>query len=537
MQRCGVTVRFLLLFILVTGTLFAEAPGVYAIVGGMVHPVSSAPITGGVVIIREGLIEKVGPAGTSVPADATVVDAKGMHVYPGFFDAQTTMGLPAPPRRIPQRPGGPPSPASSEPQLDPSPALIAARQIKLTDDLVDARRATGVTTVLIVPANGIFNGQSAILNLSGTDLNASLIKSPATHQISFNARTDGRFPDSLMGVFAHIRQTFLDEQQLRSANQVYNRNPAGKRRPVSTPDLEALSAIASRTLPVVFMVDSENMMLRALELAKEFNLRPILSGGRQSYLIADQLKSGAIPVLVSVNFPVRPAENPEEQPLRVIRERVRSASGPSVLAKSGVPFALVSGGTLPAGDFMKGIRKAITAGLSKEAALRAITLSPAEIFGVQRQIGSLERGKIANVVISSKEIFEKDAKISSLMVDGRLVRLPKDEPKSDGASTPSPLSGSWSVSVRTSEGEVAMQFVLRGDGSQLSGTFSGQRGSGDIRDGSIEGSSFQFTISARTTETGESGDWKFEGTVDGDTMSGTVSTSTGSLQFSGSKGK
>src|SRR5207244_869366 len=180
----------------------------------------------------------------------------------------------------------------------------------------------------------------------------------------------------------------------------YDRPPSGYNRPDDNASLQALGAVMRKEVPVVFIADTESMMRRAEAIAKEFNVRYILSGARQGYRMADELKSANIPVLVSVKWPVAPAnkDDRDEQPLRIIRDRQLAPTTPSVLAKNGVAFALVSGAG-KTGDFIPGIRKAIENGLSADDALRAVTLSPARILGVDRQLGTLEQGKIANVVV------------------------------------------------------------------------------------------------------------------------------------------
>src|SRR5689334_11513017 len=158
------SVCFIAALCLLAVPLSADAPGVYAITGGTVHPVSGAAIANGVVIIRGGLIEAVG-ANLTIPPDATVIDVKGGHVYPGLIDAGTSFGFAAAaPRRRGFGGGGAPQ-ASTPPAPEPTPASQAVRDVKLSDDDVEAKRATGVTTILTVPSSGIFNGQSVILNL------------------------------------------------------------------------------------------------------------------------------------------------------------------------------------------------------------------------------------------------------------------------------------------------------------------------------------------------------------------------------------
>lgn len=515
------THRRLLAFLLFLAApvLFADAPGVYAITGGTVHPVSGNAIANGVVVIREGLIEAVG-ANVAIPADAAIVDVAGAHVYPGLIDAQTSLGFAAP---------------KADDKTEPAPDTLAIRGVNVSEDDADARRKTGVTTIVTAPSVGIFNGQSVMLNLSSGPPESRVIKSPVAMQVAFNPRPTWTYPDSLMGVIAFLRQRFMDAQQHAAARDVYERAPAGLQRPAENPALEALRPVLRRELPVVFVADSAAMMRRAQAIAREFNVRYVMSGARHAYAMPAELKD--VPLLVSVKWPVAPAdkEDREDQPLRVIRDRQLAPTTPSVLAKNTVTFALVSGSG-KAGDFLPGIRKAIENGLSADDALRAVTIAPARIFGVDRQLGTLERGKIANVVVSDKPLFEKEAKVTRVFVDGREMRLPKeDEKKTDEEAAASPIDGTWALNVRAPQGSVSMQVTLHAEDGRLTGTFSGDRGSGDIRGGTFDGKTFEFTLNVQGEA--EAGDWVFRGTVDGDSMSGNVSTTLGTFEFSGSKSK
>lgn len=515
----------------------ADAPGVYAIMGGTIHPVSGPEITNGAVIIRDGLIESVGYA-QAIPLDATVIDVKGGHIYPGLIDAQTSLGFPsatATRRRGPAAAGARNTP---EPLPETGPSFLAFREAKLSDDDIDAKRATGVTTIVTAPSFGIFNGQSVALNLGGGTMESRVIRNPATQQISFNPRPAWTYPDSLMGVISYIRQTLMDAQQYSAARAIYDKNPAGYKRPDESPSLEALDRVLHRDVPVVFVADSELMMRRAEAIAKEFNVRMIIAGARQGYKMGDELKSLGAPVLVSTKWATAPAskEDREEQPLRVIRERQLQPTTPAVLAKSGVLFALVSGPGKTA-DYFAGIRKAIENGLSADDALRATTINPAKILGIDRQLGSLDRGKIANLVITDKPIFDKESKVKQIFVDGREAKVPtEDEKKKSAAATPSTgtgLDGTWSFVVKATSGDVNISATLHVENGQISGTYSGDRGSGDIGNGTFDGTTVQFSIAGGGKE--EAGDWVFHGTLHGSNMDGTVSTTLGTFPFTGSK--
>ena len=525
--------------VLCTPALLADAPGVYAIVGGTVHPVSGPDIPNGIVIIRDGLIEAAG-ANIAIQPDAMTIDVKGGHVYPGLIDAQTSLGFPAatPPRRRGAGARPQQQPAAQLPEV--SPAFVAAHEIKLAEDDVEAKRATGVTTILAAPSFGIFNGQSALLNLGGQEVSERIIRDPASQQISFNPRPAWTFPDSLMGVIADIRQTLLDAQQYQAAHAIYDKNPTGYRRPPDDASLQALAPVLSRSVPVVFIADTESMMRRAEAIAKEFNLRYVISGARQGYRFADELKANSIPVLVSVKWPAPPTnkDEREEQPLRLIRDRQLAPATPAALAKNGVAFALVSGGGKTT-DFIPGIRKAIDNGLTDDQALRAVTIDPARILGVDRQLGTLEKGKIANVVVTDKPIFAKDSKVTRVFVDGAIAKLPTEEERAKRATSEaaaSPLEGTWNLTVKEPNGEVNIVATFHVESGHVTGTYSGDRGSGDIRNASLDGTAVEFSISVRGRPD-ETGDWIFHGTLHDSTIDGNVSTQLGTFAFSGSKAR
>lgn len=521
----------LLAAILVSTSLQAAAPGVYAITGGKVHRVSGAPLESATVVIRDGLIEAVA-TNISPPPDAVVVDARGQHVYPGFIDALTSIGLPAPPPRI--RAENAPETTSTEAAIELTPSLVVSRLLRLKDETLDERRAVGVTTILVTPTRGIFNGQAVLLNLSSDSAKSGLIRSPAATVVAYNPHTNRTFPDSLMGVVAHLRQTFLDARHYASATELYNRNPTGKRRLEQNADLEALQPAMRREVPVVFIGNSELLISRSLDIAREFNLRPVLAGARQSYDLADQIKSANASVLLSVDFPGPPGndESDRDLPLRLLRERVLAPTSAAVLDQKGVPFALVSNGA-SGSAYRDGVRLAVKAGLSEESALRALTLSPAEILGVSKQLGSIDKGKIANVFISEKPFFDEGWKLKSLFVDGRLIRLPKVEEKTSTGDETGQMT--WDLVIHTPDGTVNMRIVIRGEGSALTGTYSGDRGSGDIRDILRENDRLQFTIAQQTAPDSETSDWRFDATISGSTISGTIQTSVGTYTFTGSK--
>lgn len=418
-----------------------NVPSTYAITNAKLVPVSSAVIPKGTIVVRDGLIVALG-ANVAVPADARIIDGTGLTVYPGLFDSFGTIGLPV--TRPAAGGGGAASAAAAAAATGRSgngssfdqprgvePELSAAEQVKLDDEALDGPRSAGITTALTAPSTGVFQGQAALINLGGANASAMIIRPNVAQQIGFS--TGGRgggggggYPGSLMGVFAVLRQELLDAQRYRDIKAAYDKNPRNMQRPEYDPSLEALLPALSKQQPVVMIANSQREIERALDLAKEFGLRVMIAGGSEAYLVADRLKAENVPVLLSINFPRRtaaPAPDAEPEPTRVLRDRVEYPKGPGRLATAGVKFALESGGLTNWGDFTTNVQRAVEGGLSAADAIKALTLQPAELFGVGDRMGSLEPGKIANLTISRGDLTDKGVRVSQLFVDGRPIAL------------------------------------------------------------------------------------------------------------------
>jgi imidazolonepropionase-like amidohydrolase len=236
-----------------------------------------------------------------------------------------------------------------------------------------------------------------------------------------------QYPGSLMGTVAMARQAIYDGQRYREEWAAYEKAPAGKKRPKYDSALEAWAEVASGRLPLWVTASRENDVRRALALADEFKIKVAVLGAPQAYRAAALIKARKLPLVVSVNFdPPRAASffgaADEEKEKRDIEEAEKN---PAELHKAGVSFALGSG---HAKDFLAGVRKAVEMGLPRDAALRAITLSAAETLGVADRTGSLDRGKVANLVAWSGEPLTKDAKVKMVFVDGQLYE-PEERPE------------------------------------------------------------------------------------------------------------
>jgi imidazolonepropionase-like amidohydrolase len=508
-------------------------PGTYAITNARIVPVSGPAIEKGTIVIRDGLITAVGPA-AATPADARVIDGSGLTVYPGFIDALSNVGVPG------NREGGggggrggggaafgqqassnPASAPNSEHPQGLQPELRVIDILKVEGDALDAPHSAGITATLSAPREGIFMGQSAIINLSNGSAQEMLVRSPAALHVGFTPLRGQGYPNSLMGVFASLRQMLLDAQRYRDIQAAYARNPRGMKRPDNDASLAALLPALSKEVPVVMLANSEREIERALDLANEFGLRAYIAGGEEAWKVADRLKKENVPVIATLNFPRRTAnatDDADPEPLRVLQSRVDIPKNAGKLAAAGVRLAFTSGGLSNMSDFVANLRKATDEGLNKDQALRALTLTPAELFGVGDRMGSIEVGKIANLTLTRGDVFDRAARITQLFVDGRPITV---RAAAGDAANASPAAGTWTVTATFAEGERTATFNLQQDGDRLRGTMQGALGSADINNGSIGANGdLRFTVSV--TLGGTSEEATFTGTMTGNVIRGTV---------------
>jgi hypothetical protein len=359
------------------------------------------------------------------------------------------------------------------------------------------------------------------------------VKSPVAIPLSFQTSGGfgGGFPSSIMGTLAYIHQVWLDTDWSVKAQAVYEKNPRSVARP-RYDRTEAVLADALENHALVLIPANNSIQLRrALELVDRWHV----NGGQMAYEVAPEIAAKKLPVLVNLKWPEAEKDaDPEDKPsLRTLQFRDRAPSSPAALAKAGVKFAFYSGGITAPKDALKAAKKSIDAGLPADAALRALTLSAAEIFGVADRLGSIENGKIANLVVTDGDLFEEKTKIKFVFVDGRKFEVrepdkPKDPPKGD-------ISGKWKLSYTTPDRgpeESTVDLAMEKDGT-ISGTVASQRGTTSIISGYLSVDKFSFTINIPIE--GSPADVTFSGTFDGTSLKGSISGQGFSIDFTGVK--
>ena len=442
--------------LLCCGLAFAQSHPAVAIRNAKIVTVSGPVINKGTLVVRNGLIEAVGE-NVAVPADAMLVEGEGLTVYPGLIDALSTWGQPAAaalPATVTAGRGGrgattatptaitatvpiaaAPVPRGPEDRPQTTSWVKIADEVNGTDRRIESARSAGFTTAVSFPTRGIFAGQGAVIDLlTGEKPGEMVVASPVGQYISIG-RTGGfggGFPSSLMGYIAYVRQIYLDADHYKLVKDAYAKNPNGMTRPEYDRALEGVLDSPRILLPANRFVEMDRMARFAMELKQPY----ILYGGREAYRpeAGALLKKYNVPVLLSMHWPEKARDvDPEDvDSTRTLETRDKAPSAAMVLQKAGVKFAFYSDGLETPRDLQSAVKKAIDAGLSREDALRALTLSPAEIFHVADRLGSIEKGKIANLVVTKGEIFDNTTKVEMVLVDGIKYTPAPDAPPAGG---------------------------------------------------------------------------------------------------------
>ena len=396
--------------------------GVIAIRNARIVTVSGPDIENGTVVIRDGKIEAVG-ASVNVPAGAQTIEGRGLSVYPGMIDAGTNMGL----VEVPQGANGTVD-LSEVGDFNPNAKAIIA--VNPHSAHVAVTRVEGVTNTVTMPTGGLISGQAALINLLGTAPKEMAVVPQAALVINYPRIGGGggggfggppQQPANLSETLeANARQLDQVRKMLRDA-EAYGRtlDAYAKDRSLPRPDtnivLESMVPYVRGERPVIFRAEREVEIRGAIKFAEEMKLKPIILGGNDAWKVAGLLKEKNVPVILTGVFSL---PSREDDPYDTLYENAAK------LKQAGVLFAISTGDSGPeVRNLPQYAGMAAAFGLSKADALKAVTLYPAQIMNVADRLGSIEVGKIANVVVTDGDLLEIRTRIRYLFIDGRPVVL------------------------------------------------------------------------------------------------------------------
>ena len=374
-----------------------------AITGGTVHPVSGPRLANATVLIRDGRIVAVG-TNVSIPSGAIRIDAAGKWITPGLIDGTGQLGL----VEISAVPGT----REASVQGDTiAAAFNVAEGINPASTLIPVTRIEGITTALAVPTGNLVSGQAALIDLDGATIEQMLVKSSAGIVADLSERAKDNAGGSRAAVADRVRGVFRDALEYERRKVDFGRAQM-RRLSASAADLEALLPVLHARVSLIAYANRRSDIETALRLAKEFKLKLILTGAAEGWEIAPAIAAAGVPVLVE------PLSNiPSYDALGIRYDNA------AVLAKAGVKVALLEPDTHKSRNLRQQAGNAVSYGMTWDQALRAVTLAPAEIFGVADRYGSLEPGKVANVVVWSGDPFEFTTGVEHVFIRGKEVPL------------------------------------------------------------------------------------------------------------------
>ena len=447
--------------------------GYHALTNARVVQAPGKVLDNATIVIRDGIIKEVSRDGEA-PVGARIWDLSGHTVYPGFIDAHADLGMDAVPE------GGDVGPTHWNPQV----RAWFSTTANLQDDSQRraALRSQGFGTALAVPGQGIFRGTGSVVNLGDAGVRERVLVPDMIQAIGFQRSFElgGSYPNSTMGTTALMKQTLMDADWYIRAWDAYESSGRSFLPPETSEALGALESVVQGGQPVVFETSSEEEYLRAHAIASEFGVQAWYRGSGQEYRLIDVLRDRRDPLIVPLDFPDAPDVTDPEAALNTTLQDLRhwylAPTSPAQLADAGIPFAITADGMSSINDFLPNLRIAVARGLSSDDALAALTTTPAGWLGLSRSHGTIEEGKIANLLVSEGDLFTQDAEIRDVWVQGRvydITRPAQIDPR-----------GTWRITSTDEWGFDAI-LTLEGPVNRLRGQLEVAAGSTTRFDGAL----------------------------------------------------
>jgi imidazolonepropionase-like amidohydrolase len=418
--------RSLLIALAVAVPAGTEAQGTFVIRGGTVVPVTGPRIPNATVVLQNGRITAVG-ANAQVPAGATEINATGMFVYPGLINAGTNMGL--------TEMGGVPGPVDTREIGDFNPQNIHTTAVNVGSEHIGVTRANGITSVITVGGGSVLSGLAGLINLAGYTNEEMIAKEKVALQLSWPSAGGGgggrrggggggRFGgpggaggDPMVAYQNNVRQIYKWFAEAKAYGDVKSRVTAnGAQPPVGWRQnlrYDAMLPAIRGEMPIVVDANTVAQMRDVIKFMDSLKVKVIIHGASEGWQFADTLAAKQIPVILDGVTGVPGNDDPYDLVY----------SNPGVLQKAGVKLAFATGGASSARDMPYEVGLAIAYGFDPDEALKAMTINPAQMFGVEREYGSIEVGKVANVIVTTGDPIDIRTHIREVFVKGRRMQF------------------------------------------------------------------------------------------------------------------
>jgi hypothetical protein len=535
----------------------------YAIKNATIVQAPGRTIQNGTIIIENGIIKAVG-TNISIPADAWVVDADSMFVYPGFITGMSNIGVEKPKdeeTNDDRKMTG--TPTYKRAGITPG---ASVRDMLSAKEGVEDYRKIGFTASHSLPHKGMIAGQGALILLGGSSADGMVIKE---NTVMFSQLTgaDGVYPNTVIGVMAKYRDLYRKASEAKDYQARYNASSNGMERPVSDATIEAMFPVVSKQMTVAFKAEDLMDIMRVITLKNDLGFNLMLGEVKQGWDVIPTIKSSGAPVFLSLDLPEMKEEKKDEkkdeeeeeedvegekkeekkEETAADKEKValelrqkemikKYYTQPSLFASQGVKFGF---STLESKskDFKSTMMKVIENGLSEDNALAALTTNPAEILGVSSLMGTIDNGKMANLIVTDTAYFTKDSNVRFVFVDGVKYEyeVKKKKKKKSSGDEPVDASGEWKYTTETPQGNGSGVIKINGTPGNYTGTitvsFNGS--TNDIENVEIDGSNVTFSFKLNM---GEEVTVDISMNIDGDSFEGTLSVAAfGSFPMEGSR--
>jgi hypothetical protein len=543
----------------------------YAITNATIVQGPGRKIEKGIVVMKDGLITAVG-AGVPIPPEAIVIKADSMYVYAGFIDGLSHTGVTKPKEEKDKEkvkdPGNPPAErAGITPQND------VRNFLNPNDKSIEELRNLGFTVSQVVPYGNFLPGSAAIVLLGGKSADDMVLVNNAALYSELTG-TQGVYPNTVMAVMAKWRELYKNAGQTKSYQALYATNRSAISRPGSDRILEAFYPVIDQKIPVLFKSEKVLETQRVFTLKNDLNFSLTIGDVKEGWPIIPKIKSSGAKIFLSLDLPdeVKKDEKKDdkksdnlppgqagkeakkdsvktEQPKKVkpktpfdlekeaIEKRKKEAiasytSQPLEFTKAGVIYGF-SAMSAKTKDIQANLRRMIKAGLPEDAALAGLTTGPASLLGLSDRMGTIDNGKMANLVISYKPYFDEKSKVRYVFVDGTFYKMENKEPKKDEKIS---ANGSWSYSTDTPDGTYTGKVVVKEEKGKLSGSITNSSNGKETALNNVSLDGNYLTFSFPYDAGGETMTIEVAVTIDGNTFDGTLTAgSNGSFPIKAKK--
>lgn len=524
----------------------------YALTGATVVTQPGKVMEKTTIVIKDGLIQAIGK-NVKIPFDAEIVKADSMYIYAGFIEGLSHTGIP---KAEPAQGRGGGGNRQQGPQVkdpgSPPNDLAGITPERLLTTVFDAKeksiagmRALGFTAAHVVPEGQMLPGQAALMMLHGDNAGQMVLKDESA---LFAQLTGARrmYPATVIAVIAKWREMYKQAELAKAHEKTYAASSKGMTRPNYDPVLQAFYPIIDKTQSVFFKASDVKSAYRVLSLQKEFGFNLVLAELKQGWHMADELSKKNIPVLISMDLPSAKEKGKKDKKSKGKEEKAEKKNDPfkaekaalekrrdeelkkhltqaATLEKAGVLFGF-STLDVKSKDVRGNLRKMIENGLSENAALAALTTIPAKMLGVSDALGSVEQGKIANLVITDKPYFEEKSNVRYVFVDGHKYEYEVKKPAKKGdPNAKAKVAGKWSYNFEAMGQNMEGILELVDNGGDISGTITNEAmgSNSKIESADLEGNTLSFSIDIDGG--GQTVTVEYSLVFDGDSLEGTVS--------------